>query len=346
MKEFNKVVIIGYGSIGKKHAHFLEPLCKTLILVDPNFTNTYAINRTTHFQNVETYDDISHVPYNFEFNDVVIIANWGPDHLSTLQFVARKGANQIVLEKPCADSLQELDEIWQLNIDHNLKIAVNQGWYYINLGSRINKLSTSLGLGQIFSIWISGGARCLSTAGSHWVNLTNQIFNSNPLEINGHGSIHKINPRSTHLAYVEGVFSYLYPNNKRLSISLTNSSSISGQINILWKNAAGTLDEEDIVIKNRNSAEVMPQITRYGQPTETVFKGLVPFESFNSRTQMQGLYESFKNLSPDDHNKNLKRHLDSTRAILLSLVSSESRKTIGFKSSIEPEFYNKKFLIS
>jgi hypothetical protein len=346
MKEFNKVVIIGYGSIGKKHAHFLETLCKTLILVDPNFANTDAINGTTPFQNVETYVDISLVPYKFEFNDVIIVANWGPDHLSTLEIVVRKGAKQIVLEKPCADSLQELDEIWQLNINYKLKIAVNQGWYYTNLGSRINKLSTSLDLGQIFSIWISGGARCLSTAGSHWVNLTNQIFNSNPLEINGHGSTHKINPRGTHLAYVEGVFSYLYPNNKRLSISLTNSSSISGEINMLWKNATGTLDEEDLVIKNRNNAEVMPQITKYGQPTEIVFKGLVPFESVNSYTQMQGLYKSFKNLGHDGHNKNLKRHLDSTRAILLSLVSSESRRIIDFQSSIEPEFYKKKFLIS
>lgn len=346
MREFNKVVIIGYGSIGRKHAHFLEPLCKTLILVDPNLAKRGAIDGTTSFQNVETYGDISQVPYNFEFNDVIIIANWGPDHLSTLEFVARKGAHQIVLEKPCADSLQELDEIWQLNIDYKLKIAVNQGWYYTNLGSRINKLSTSLGLGQIFSIWISGGARCLSTAGSHWVNLANQIFNSNPIEINGHGLIHNINPRGTHLAYVEGVFSYLYPNNRRLSISLTNSSSISGEINILWKNAAGTLDEEYIVIKKRTNAEIVTQITRYGQPMETVFKGVVPFESLNSYTQMQGLYDSFKNLSPNAHNKNLKRHLDSTRTILLSLVSSESRKIIGFKSSIELKFYNKKFLIS
>lgn len=346
MREFNKVVIIGYGSIGRKHAHFLEPLCKTLILVDPNFAKRDAINGTTPFQNAETYGDISQVPYNFEFNDVIIIANWGPDHLSILESVAHKGANQIVLEKPCADSLRELDEIWQLNNNYKLKIAVNQGWYYTNLGSRINKLSTSLELGQIFSIWISGGARCLSTAGSHWVNLTNQIFNSNPLEINGHGSTQYINPRGTHLAYVEGVFSYLYPNNKRLSISLTNFSSISGKIHILWENAAGTLDEEDIVIKKRKSGEVMSQITRYGQPTETVFNGLVPFESLNSYTQMQGLYDSFKNLSPEDHNTNLQRHLDSTRTILLSLVSSESRKIIEFKSPIEPEFYNKKYLIS
>lgn len=346
MKEFNRAVIIGYGSIGKKHAHFLEPLCKTLILVDPNFAKEDATNGTYPFQNVETYGDISQVPYNFEFNDVIIIANWGPDHLSALELVARKGANQIVLEKPCADSLQELDEIWQLNIDNELKIAVNQGWYYTNLGSRINNLSVSLELGEIFAIWISGGARCLSTAGSHWVNLTNQIFNSNPLEINGHGVSHNINPRGPHLAYVEGVFSYLYPKNKRLSISLTNSSSISGEINILWKNAAGSLDEEDIVIKNRNSAEVMPQITRYGQPTETIFKGLVPFEALDSYTQMQGLYESFENLHQDEHAENLKKHLDSNRALLLSLVSAESKRTVEFRSSIELAFYTRKFLIS
>ena len=346
MREFNRAVIIGYGSIGKKHAHFLEPLCKTLILVDPNFAKEDAINGTTPFQNVETYGDTSQVPYNFEFNDVIIIANWGPDHLSTLELVARKGANQIVLEKPCADSLQELDEIWQLNIDYKLKIAVNQGWYYTNLGSRINKLSASLEIGEVFAIWISGGARCLSTAGSHWVNLANQIYDSNPIELTGHGVSHNINPRGSHLAYVEGVFSYLYPKNKRLSISLTNSSSVAGQINIIWKNAIGTLDEENIVIKKRGSDEILPKITRYGHPTETIFEGLVPFGSESSNTQMQSLYESFKNLHEDEHKKNLKKHLDSNRALLLSLVSAESKKTVEFKSSIEPEFYTRKFLIS
>lgn len=346
MSGFSKVVIIGYGSIGKKHADFLEPLCKTLILVDPNFVNEDVINMATPFQNVETYGDISQVPYNFEFNDVIIIANWGPDHLSTLELVARKNANQIVLEKPCADSLQELDEIWQINTNYKLKIVVNQGWYYTNLGSRINKLSASLELGSVVAIWISGGARCLSTAGSHWVSLANQIYYSNPIELTGHGVSHNINPRGPHLAYVEGVFSYLYPENKRLSISLTNSSSVAGQINIVWKDAIGILDKENIVIKERESDEIWPQITRYSHPTKKIFEGLVPSESESSNTQMQSLYDCFENLNEDEHKENLKKHLDSNRALLLSLVSAESKKTIEFNYSIEPEFYTKKYLIS
>ena len=346
MKQFNRAVIIGYGSIGKKHAHFLEPLCETLILVDPKFQIETEAKEATEFQNVETYNDLNDVPYKFAIDDVIVIANWGPDHLSTLELAVQKGANQIVLEKPCADSLQELDKIWQINIDSDLKLAVNQGWFYTNLGSRINKLSTSLELGEIFAIWISGGARCLSTAGSHWVNLANQIYKSNPIELSGHGVSHKINPRGTHLAYVEGVFSYLYPNNNRLSISLTNSSSIAGEINILWRNAVGTLNEENIVIKNRNKNEVMSAITRYGQPTETLFDGLVPFEINNSYTQMQSLYRSFKKLHTNGHSQNLRSHLDSAKAILLSLASAESKKTIPFNDLIEPEFYNRKFLIS
>lgn len=346
MREFHRAVIIGYGSIGKKHAQFLEPHCKTLILVDPKFQAETEKNEVGIFQNVETYIHLDEVPYKFEPNDVVVIANWGPDHLSTLELAVRKNAYQVVLEKPCADSLQELDKIWKLNDDSRLKLAVNQGWFYSHLGSRINNLSFSLELGEIFAIWISGGARCLSTAGSHWVNLANQIYNSNPIELTGHGLAHKINPRGSHLDYVEGVFSYLYPNNKRLSISLTNSSSVAGQITILWKNAIGTLDEENIVIKKRNSEEILPQITRYSQPTETIFEGLVPYESQSSNTQLQGLYESFENLHEDEHTENLKKHLDSNRALLLSLVSAKSKKTVEFKSSIEPEFYTRKFLIS
>ena len=61
---------------------------------------------------------------------------------------------------------------------------------------------------------------------------------------------------------------------------------------------------------------------------------------------MQSLYESFENLHENEHKKNLKKHLDSNRALLLSLVSAESKKTVEFKSSIEPEFYARKFLIS
>jgi predicted dehydrogenase len=346
MREFNRAVVIGYGSMGKKHAHFLEPLCETLILVDPKFQIETEVKEATEFQHVETYNDLNDVPYKFEIDDVIVIANWGPDHLTTLELAVQKRAKQIVLEKPCADSLRELDKIWQISIDSELKIAVNQGWFYTNLGSRINKLSTSLELGEIFAIWISGGARCLSTAGSHWVNLANQIYGSNPIELTGHGVSHKINPRGKHLAYVEGVFSYLYPNNKRLSISLTNSSSIAGEINILWRNASGTLGEENIVIKNRNENDVIDKITRYGQPTETLFDGLVPFELNNSYTQMQSLYNTFRKLHTDGNSQNLRSHLDSARAILLSLASAESKKTIRFNDLIEPEFYNRKFLIS
>lgn len=346
MRQFNIAVVVGYGSIGKRHAKFLESHCETLILVDPRVTMAALAGELTSLQRIETYSDLNEVPIEFSIKDIVVIANWGPNHLETLELAVQKGVSQIVLEKPCADSMEELDKIWKLSEEKSLMITVNQGWYYTKLGNRIRQLTTSLELGEISAIWISGGARCLSTAGSHWVSLVNQIYGSNPLEICGHGLTHQINPRGPHLAYVEGVFSYSYPNDKRLGISLTNFSSVSGQINILWRDSVGILDQENIVVKSRKESEISAQITKYQEPSEVIFDGVVPFGSNVVDSQLESLYESFFTLSQEEHQQNLMKHLDSTRAIILSMISTELKKTIAFDSSLDSKLYERKFLIS
>jgi hypothetical protein len=85
----------------------------------------------------------------------------------------------------------------------------------------------------------NGGARCISTAGSHIIHLANQLFASSPLIISGLGRSDSINPRNASLSFYEGVFSFSYPGNQMLSITYSNGSSVAGDVLIFWKDAIG-----------------------------------------------------------------------------------------------------------
>lgn len=343
---FNQAIIIGCGSIGIQHALFLQKRCNRLIIIDPRISLETDFNNSLDSINCEKFSSLEQFSSTLGDTDVVVISNWGPDHMQTLDLVSKKGARLVVLEKPCADSLQEIEKIQEICESRQIKLAVNQGSYYTEKGKRINQLADRLGLGPVVAIWISGGARCLSTAGSHWISLANQIYGSRPEQINGHAMSHNINPRSKTLSYVEGVFSFLYPGGTRLGISLTNYSSIEGRIDIYWKNARGTLEGENLSIFSRNLKQLPEKITRYGNPEETLFAGKIPSDVRETTDEFEELYGSLVKLSYSQTNRNLIKHLDVAKSIVLSLISSELGICVNFDSKIQDEFLKKKYLIS
>ena len=345
MNKFNNAIIVGFGSMGRKHANYLQSLSKKMVVVDPKISTDPEFVRSIP-STYNQFTSLEKIKLKFNPDDVIVISNWGPDHLETMKIAVSLGAKQIVLEKPCVDALNEIEEVKKISINSQVKIVVNQGWYYTKLGVRLNKLSENYLLGDIVAIWITGGARCLSTAGSHWVSLANQIYKSNPTQITADGVNNQLNPRSQKLAYIEGVFSYTYPEGKRLAINLTNLSSIEGIVELYWKNAYGIIDEENITIKSRDLMNLTEQITRYGKPTTLVYEGIIPPLDNFPTSQLQAMYDSFNLNSFTETYVNLEKHLDTTKTILLSLISSELKNKIQFNTTIDKKLQSKKFLIS
>ena len=336
-----KGIVIGYGSIGKKHANYLSTISDELVLVDPIFeldsNNITTLNKKTKF-----YKSINEIKNVITVNDIAVVANWGPDHFKTIIELIKLKISKIILEKPCVDSLEEVDQLRDLNANKQLQISVNQGWYYENLPEKINQLSKNFSLGEVVAIWVTGGARCISTAGSHWLSLANQIYSSDPLFIIADASNSFINPRSTELAYIEGVFSFTYSNNRRLGINLSNSSSIEGRFEIYWRDAVGELSSNRLKICSRNEKNKSQRITQYGPATEVIFDD----DIFNERDQFENLYNSFQNLNINQFKKVFDNHLNVNKAILLALVASDQNKKIRFMDSIAPKYYKKKYGIS
>jgi predicted dehydrogenase len=341
MTQFRNGIVIGCGSIGKKHAQYLSKICDNLILVDPIFNKTSSTIKVSSV-NSYTHTSINEVKINFNEEDIAVVSNWGPDHFKSIKEIVVKGIKKIVLEKPCVDSLEEIDQLRSFALKNQLQISVNQGWFYENLAPKILKISTEMNLGKIVAIWITGGARCLSTAGSHWVSLANQIYESNPIYLVSDASNHHINPRSSKLAYLDGVFSFAYSENRRLGINLSNFSSIEGRFEIYWRDAIGELSSEDLKIFARSKSVNLEKITLYGQASELIFHETV----IDINNQFKGLYKSFTNLIASQFLSIFDQHLDVNRAILLSLIASEQKKKINFREKIQENLYHKKYGIS
>ena len=343
---FNTVVIVGFGSIGLRHARYTSQISKKLVVVDPS--ETIDTDLLTDFAIFARYKCVTDLPAASSTSDLVVIANWGPDHFSTLKTCVDIGFRQFVIEKPLTSKLSDLYELIKFADKHKLRIVVNQGWEAQELGLRVRELGLHLGLGEPQAIWVTGGARCLSTSGSHQIRLASSILNANPIEVVGHGKSDAINPRNKSLAYYEGVFSVLYSENKRLSMSYTNRSSVSGRVEIFWKEAIGEIISEEVlrITRRDENRSFKTVITRYGIPDRVIFEGIPPFEIDKPQGYFEALYAKLIDVESTNLPNEFALHTLSHEVLLRLLISCEIGRTVSMDENIGEELSSLDFKIS
>ena len=99
-------LLIGLGSIGRKHLSALNHYYPNseIFVVDPAYPlGKQALNSVTFLVSAE-------IPASSSANDVAIVANWGPDHFKFFLELVNAGFKRILMEKPLADSLYELNK--------------------------------------------------------------------------------------------------------------------------------------------------------------------------------------------------------------------------------------------
>ena len=323
MKGTVNFLIVGLGSIGRKHLSEVSKIYPSskLFVIDP------LLAPGEHSLNGISFQVLLRVEESLTDSDIGIISNWGPDHFKTINQLIAASYKRIIVEKPLADSLNEILQIQEICIKEEIVLTVNHSWHFEQLGNRINVLSDSLTLGPPVMLSITGGARCLSTAGSHLIHLSNQIFGSIPSFIAGLGGSSFINPRNSSLSYYEGVFSFKYPKGQLLSISYCNSSSIEGETKIYWRDAMGDLRGENITIYERTrDRDYLDKITRYGQPTELIFEGELPR---SNSLEFRDVYEFVEKCEFSRSKSNLSQHIDSSLTLIQALLSSH----LGFHTA-------------
>jgi hypothetical protein len=294
---------------------------------------------------IKNLEDIGWIPSE---TDLAIIANWGPDHFEAIKQANNLGFKRIVLEKPMTSSLGTLFELKEYINSNNLIVAVNQGWEHVQLGERIRALGFEHGLGYPIAVWINGGARCISTAGSHWIHLAISILQEEILSVSADADFDKINPRNSDLNFVDGNFNVRFANKKRLGINLSNMSSLYGELVVYWRDAIGRIDETmSIEIKKREpNRDYATIVTRYGNPELLVYSGsLFPTEDV-FLSQLSNVCQFAISIDLHENQNVIRKHFQSAEVLLRLLISSILGKKISFHELIENEYLNLDMKIS
>ncbi len=217
-----QVCLVGLGSIGQSHLRVLEGIKDIEVHVIDTDPNKSTFNSILG-ENLKFYTDIQKVEIKGDAT-FAVISNWGPNHFESIMTLHDKGVTKFLVEKPLVSSIEHLEILAEMVNKKRIKLYSNFSMNFTSLISKVEFVTRNLKLGELCSISVTGGAKCLVTNGIHYLALANNLFNSNAVEVYGMLKHEPINPRSRDFLFLGGSSSWVYRNHETLSISFTNNS--------------------------------------------------------------------------------------------------------------------------
>ena len=339
-----KFILIGVGSIGRRHLDVLKKLDRPTICVDKNDKLSKKYNTERYPNIIGFYKNINQAKIKNlkeKKSFTIIISTLGPTHLSFLDRLSSYGFKNFIIEKPVATSIFEIYKFRSLVNTRKLKIRLNLTFRYLNLKYEIEKIKKKYHLGPIKKMICYSGALDLSTCGSHLLDLALQCFESNPDGVVSNLYSDKINPRSKDLEYYEGTSIWKFDNNTEFVLSMSNSSRIKVEMVFVFENAY-------LVIHPNNSFNIFiidgvinKKIYQHQPADNLIASGKLFKDEFIPCYQI--IKESIKNKqNSSDHN--IAFH--NAHCIIGSIISSKLNKAIKLPVPPNNILANKKFRIS
>lgn len=207
-------LLIGYGSVGSKHANILGSRFSRVDVVDRR-TSLGVTARSTGLNFFETVSDLKK---NSGY-DLVVIATWADSHLPLVrEILERLTLRAILIEKPLADSVSAANKILELCHAENIKVACN---FTRSFGMFVPQLRSYFTEQRLKVMRIRWGQRnsCLCTVGIHWFNLAENFFESDCSDLSGRCYYEGYNPRSDALRELRGELYFSFPTGQSLELS-------------------------------------------------------------------------------------------------------------------------------
>lgn len=338
-------LLIGVGSIGRKHLLVLLAKFSKVIVVDPNPNAIYEFRTSESFERIVHFLDIDNLVMEKEI-ELAVIANWGPDHFRTLCSLVSKGIKNYIVEKPLADSFAELAAIELLRENNDLRIIVNFNYKFSTIKDVLLNLVKNFDIGEPKAIVVFGGAKCVATVGVHYLALANLIFDDKPKKVSSNLKSNLINPRNIDFKYYEGCANWEYTNDRYLSINFFNSSQVSLRYEILFQRAVIEYSGGTIQIKAVADADQeklsKPNLTSV--PTKLL---VLESESdlLGRKNEMEKLYS--KIMSGSDLKLEFEFDMGVSWALLAALQSNYSNQNLKLPfESLKELDYEHKWMIS
>lgn len=244
-----KTLLLGCGSVGQKHLQRMSEVSDVFV-VDPRADQISSKlaprNHVAFFSNIDEIDK-----NEFPGMEYAVVATLGPDHFDHTVQLADLGLRKIIVEKPLVNSLKYMKVL--LSDTFAANIWVNYTLRFQGIAGRLMELAEEFDLGEVLSLTVTGGAKCLATNGLHYIDLACSLFGK-PIDSNGYANSAPINPRGENLLFLEGVFVSNFQNNKSVVISFQNRSHSPAQLHTVFEK--GEISWSDPVLASITTREM------------------------------------------------------------------------------------------
>ncbi len=261
------IVLVGHGSIGSYYRSlFIEKYNEHDLYVIDNKESVLEDLRRNQIKCFKNLDALKKENKKITYG---IIANWGPDHISTANQLIDIGCKRLIIEKPLSNRKDDLQNLKKRCLKEDIFVTVHHHFSYTNIVDKIREAESEFNLGDPKGIRIIGGAVCLSTNGTHFFDLSYDVLKSKPKYITAELDLDYINPRDKNLLNIGGMVCYKMENKNFVNVSLSNESSEAYRLEIVYRNSLLKLGSNGkLKLLKRNMEDVEKyndKITRYGE---------------------------------------------------------------------------------
>ena len=265
-------LLVGAGSMGKRHAKILAQKYPRVIVVDQNpelaaWVKQELRDGDTFFPNIES----ALLEIGTKCSQVTaIIATLGPDHFITFNRLVDAGVKRILCEKPLTNSIANARQMADRSVRDNIRFTVGLQRRRSGLVPQLLEAAEKHLGGLPVAIVGHGGAQCLMTTGMHWIDLAIDVFGEAPTSVTAIAEPDMINPRGKDLEMWAGVAGWSFSRGRYLSLTYSNLSSVEGTLHMYCP--TGRLDvapSGDWQMYRRDAEQIKndPRITRVGEAT-------------------------------------------------------------------------------
>ena len=144
-----KILIIGYGSIGKRHVNNLLSYSNLEVILVTKQKSISGSNRVRIFRNLD--DAIRENP------DIALITNETKFHIPVAKRLAKRGID-LFIEKPLSDSLNDMRSLEEIVKKRKLVTMVGCNFRFFPPIVNIKKLISKNQIGKIISVQVENGS--------------------------------------------------------------------------------------------------------------------------------------------------------------------------------------------
>jgi predicted dehydrogenase len=276
-------VVLGFGSIGRRHSQALERIGACLAIVNRGApARRAALDAHPAARIAPTLDALDETGFPW-FDAAAVVASLGPSHAEHVRNLLERGVRRILCEKPMASSVFDAAEMARRAENDAQWFGINHTLRYARLCEGLEAVAAANGLGPVGSLLVEGGAACLATNGIHWLDFACQAFGAEPKSVVSTASGLSINPRSPNLAMWGGTAIWDFGQGREAVISLNNGSSVVHETRVFYRDAVAELRYvptlNDAVVhlrllrRDKASVDRFPAVTRTGSPRERILEG-------------------------------------------------------------------------